>query len=84
MPSGYAPKLREQSLKLALEGTSYQAIGRLLNIHHQSVANWVKAEANTLPDQVHDTTPTETVEIDELYTFVGKKEQSIRSDGGGS
>lgn len=70
---GHDPKLREQALKLALEGNSYRAIGRLLNIHHQSVANWVTAHAQTLPQKVEDRTPTDVVEIDELYTFVGKK-----------
>ncbi len=72
-PRGYDQQLREQAIKLTLEGTSYRAIGRLLNVHHQSVANWVTQEANSLPDIVQDTAPTDTVEIDELYTFVGKK-----------
>lgn len=70
-PRGHDPKLREQALKLALEGTSYRAIGRVLNVHHQSVANWVTAHAQTLPQKVEDRTPTDVVEIDELYTFVG-------------
>lgn len=72
-PRGHDAKLQEQALKLALEGTSYRGIGRLLNIHHQSVANWVSAHAHSLPQQVEDTNPTEIIEIDELYTFVGKK-----------
>jgi transposase-like protein len=70
---GHDPQLRERALKLALEGTSYRAVGRLLNVHHQSVANWVTAHAQTLPQKVEDTSPTDVVEIDELYTFVGKK-----------
>src|SRR4051794_30802528 len=72
-PRGHDAKVREQALKLALEGTSYRGIGRLLNIHHQSVANWITARAQDLPYQVEDTNPTQTIEIDELYTFVGKK-----------
>lgn len=72
-PKGYDPQLREQALRMYLEGMSLRAIGRVLGVHHQSVANWVKAAAEQLPEQVTDNTPTQTVEIDELFTFVGKK-----------
>ena len=78
-PRGHDAKLREQALKLALEGTSYRGIGRLLNVNHQSVANWVSAHAHTLPSKVEDTNPTDTIEIDELYTFVGKKTEEPTS-----
>lgn len=56
-----------------LEGVSLRAIGRQLGVHHQSVANWINAAEAKLPEQVNDTTPTQTVEIDELFTHVGKK-----------
>lgn len=56
-----------------LEGVSMRSIGRILGVNHQSVANWVKQEAEALPEQVTDDTPTQTVEIDELFTYVGKK-----------
>ena len=72
-PKGYDPKLREQAMRMYLEGISLRGIGRVLGVHHQSVANWVKAAADALPEQVADNTPTQTVEIDELFTFVGKK-----------
>lgn len=70
---GYDPHIREQALRLYLEGSSLRSIGRILHVHHQSVANWVDAEELKLPAQVTDDTPTGTVEIDELYTFIGKK-----------
>ena len=72
-PHGYDTNLREQALSLYLEGMSLRAIGRQLGVHHQSVANWVDAAEARLPYQVADTTPTEVVEIDELFTHVGKK-----------
>jgi hypothetical protein len=56
-----------------LEGVSLRGIGRILGVHHQSVANWIKAAADALPEQVADSTPTQTVEVDELFTYVGKK-----------
>ena len=72
-PKGYDPQLREQALRMYLEGISMRSIGRIVGVHHQSVANWVKQAAEALPEQVIDDTPTQTVEIDELFTYVGKK-----------
>ena len=70
---GYEPHVREEAVRLYLEGASLRSIGRILHVHHQSVANWVNAAAQELPDQVTDQTPTGTVEVDELFTYVGKK-----------
>lgn len=60
-------------MSLYLEGLSMRAIGRQLGVHHQSVANWINAAEAKLPEQVADATHTEVVEIDELFTHVGKK-----------
>ncbi len=70
---GYEAAIREQALRLYLEGNSLRSIGRILHVHHQTVANWLNAAEQLLPQQVADQTPTGTVEIDELFTFVGKK-----------
>jgi transposase-like protein len=78
-PAGYDRATRNFALKLYLEGTSLRAVGRLLHINHQTVANWVDAEADRLPEQVSDHTPTENVEIDELFTFMGKKKSKSTS-----
>jgi transposase-like protein len=72
-PMGYDPAVREQALRLYLEGNSLRSIGRILHVHHQSVANWVNAYEKELPERVSDATPTGTVEVDELFTYVGKK-----------
>ena len=47
-----------------------RAVGPLLGLHHQSVSNWITEAAQALPAQITDATPTETREVDELYTFV--------------
>jgi transposase-like protein len=72
-PEGYALTVRKQALQLYLEGTSFRAIGRLLGLHHQTVCNWVAQAATALPAAVTDQTPTATIELDELYTFVQQK-----------
>jgi len=55
-----------------VDGMNLRRIARHLGVNHQSVANWVKAyaaqlPAAPLPEEV------DTVEMDELFTFVGKK-----------
>ena len=72
-PEGYDLSIRTQALKLYLEGTSFRAIGRHLGLHHQTVSNWVSEAATALPAQITEASPTETIEVDELYTFVQQK-----------
>jgi transposase-like protein len=73
-PNGYDHALREQAIGLYLEGMSFRSVGRQLGINYQSVVNWVDAHHDeVLPEKVEDETPTDTVEVDELYTYVGKK-----------
>jgi transposase-like protein len=70
---GHDPTTPEQAVRLYLEGMSLRATGRILGVVHQSVANWVAEAAAHLPTAVSDATPSETVEVDELYTFVERK-----------
>ncbi len=70
---GHGGATHEQAVRLYLEGMSLRATGRLLGVVHQSVANWVAEAAAGLPATVGDASPTETVEVDELYTFIERK-----------
>lgn len=70
---GYDPALRLQAIQLCLEGMSFRAVGRTLSVNFQSVINWFNQAHDQLPQLVEDATPTENVEIDELFTYVGKK-----------
>lgn len=47
--SGYDEEVRQQALQLYLEGVSLRKVSRILNVNHQSVANWVNDYANHLP-----------------------------------
>jgi transposase-like protein len=54
-------------------------IARQVGVNHQSVATWVNAYAAQLPpaplpEQV------DTVEMDELHTFIADKKQSLHRD----
>ena len=81
-PLGYDEKTREAALKLYLEGNGFRRIGRLLSVNHQSVANWVNSAHARLPAQAAQAAapaPPETLEVDELFTFVGSKKGPLSS-----
>ncbi len=67
----------KKAIRMYVDGTGLRRTGRQLGIHHQTVANWAKEEAEQLPE-----TPVpahiKTSEFDELFTFIGdKKTESI-------
>ncbi len=59
---GYDEEVRLQALTLHLEGISLREIGRLLDVNHQSVANWINNYENYLPEDL----PPSILEIAEL------------------
>lgn len=72
-PHGYAADVRARALRLYLEGVGVRAIGRQLDVNHQSVANWVNAYTATLPPAAPRPATPEIIEVDELFTFVQQK-----------
>lgn len=81
-PLGYDDKTKEAALKLYLEGNGFRRIGRLLSVNHQSVVNWINAFHTRLraknlalpvPGRVS------TLEMDELFTFIGTKKSRLLS-----
>lgn len=79
---GHGVAIQEQAVRLYREGMSLRAIGRLLGVVHQSVANWVAAAVRQLPQRVSDPTPAKTIAVDELSTFVEEKRGSLCRDRG--
>jgi transposase-like protein len=78
-PLGYAEDVRRQALKMYVDGLNFRRIARLLGVHHQSVINWVNAAAARVPDVPPVPSQVETVEMDELYTFVQTKKKTSTS-----
>lgn len=62
-----------------VDGSSLRWIARHLGVVHQTVANWVAAHADALPDTPAQPAAVETAELDELYTFVGHKKTAPTS-----
>jgi transposase-like protein len=78
---GHGADTQALAVRLYLEGTSLRGTGRVLGVVHQSVANWVAAAAGRVPTQVADAQPTQTIEIDELETFIGGEGAHGRDHG---
>ena len=75
---GYGKAFRQKAVKLYIDGAGLRCIGRQLGIHHQTVANWVKAQAEQLPEAP---VPPEvkTAEFDEIFTYIGDKKTESTS-----
>lgn len=69
---GYPEALRQQAVKLYVDGMNYRRIARHLRVDHKSVINWVKAYTDQLPPAPVPS-DVNNAELDELFTFVGKK-----------
>ena len=78
---GYSTQLRDQAVKLSVDGVHFRRIARILGVSHPSVMAWVQAQADRLPDPPVPSSGSESVaELDELFTFVGcKKTRSMLS-----
>ena len=76
---GYDDKLRQQAVKLYSDGMNFRRIARHLGVNHQTVINWVNAYSAQLPTAPLQPTDVGIVELDELFTFVGKKKTSATS-----
>ncbi len=72
-PLGYPEEIKREAVRLYLEGTNFRRIGRILGVNHQSVVNWVNSYHASLPAAEQSVARPETLEVDELFTFVGSK-----------
>src|SRR3712207_6574588 len=71
----YPDETKREAVRLYLEGTNFRRIGRILGVNHQSVVNWVNSYHVSLPTAESPPAAPETLEMDELFTFVGSKKR---------
>jgi hypothetical protein len=68
-----------------VNGNGFRAIERQTGVNHNTVIQWVKQAADSLPDVPQNLEIPEVTQVDELETFVGKKtkcgfgQQSIKA-----
>lgn len=53
---------------------------RVTGVHHTTVIYWVKQAADPLPDAPEYSEILDLAQLDELETFVGKKQQDLVVD----
>ena len=74
-PHGYSERMQQQAVQLYADGMNFRRIARHLEVSYQSVINWVNAHVASLPNAAPQppSGAVGVVELDELFTFVGKK-----------
>ena len=78
--SGYTASVRQQAVKMYLDGINQRRIARQLGVSQGSVSNWARAYAHQLPATEHQPeTPVDVAEMDEVFTFVGEKKTESTS-----
>lgn len=78
-PTGYPEEIKRQCLHLYVEGNGFRRIERLTGVCHNTVINWVKAAAQSLPQDPDYQEIPEVSQVDELQTYVGKKNRKSGS-----
>jgi transposase-like protein len=80
---GHAKEEKEYALRMVADGMSFRQVARLLEVSQVTIMRWVRAYGEHLLQQARKQldslqTVITQVELDELSTFIGKK----NSDGG--
>ena len=70
---GYSDDVKQECLKMYVNGMGFRGIERVKKVHHTTVITWVKQVGERLPDAYDPDTTVEVGELDELETFVGSK-----------
>lgn len=70
---GYSKDVREKAVRMYVEGNNFRRIGRLLNVNHQSVVNWVNEYHGKIKGMTVLPEQSQSIEMDELWSFVGEK-----------
>jgi transposase-like protein len=76
---GKDPVLKQQACQLYLEGMGMRAIGKVLGIHHKTVSRCLVQAAQALAASLPQTEACSFIEIDELCTFIAKKNLNVGS-----
>lgn len=82
--AGYDEQLRLEAVKLHSDGMNFRRIARYLGVNHQTVINGVNAYSAQLPAQPPQPAKVGVVELDELFTLVGRKKHLLPDDASGS
>lgn len=74
----YGEETRRQAVRMIADGVNFRRTGRLVGVNHQTVINWFHAEVARLPNTPQPT-KADVIEMDEVFTFVGRKKSKRSS-----
>ncbi len=74
---GYSEDVKRLCLKMYLNGMGVRGISRVTEISHVTILNWIEQSGKRLPDSYDPKQIPHVGELDELETFVGKKQQKV-------
>jgi len=69
---GYGKALHQKAIQMYIDGAGLRRTARQLGVHHQTVANWAKQQAEQLPEAPVPAV-VKTAEFDEIFTYIGDK-----------
>jgi transposase-like protein len=76
---GYAQTVKQECLKMYVNGMGFRAIERVTGVHNTTVMDWVKKVEEILPDYYNPEQTPVVGELDELETFIGSKKTKFGS-----
>ena len=62
-----------------MEGNSERAVGRILEISKNICLYWIRKYAKKIEKKDSSNERVKVMEIDELYTYTGRKKQNLRN-----
>ena len=79
---GHSEETKNQAIKLYLEGNSGRAVGRILGIGKNMCLFWIRKYAKNIEPKETLNARVNVIEMDELYSFVERKKQTLRDNSG--
>lgn len=72
----YSEDVKQQALKLYLEGLGFRSIARVLNCSHVAVYKWIKQYGEKASLDLK-ATEIDVVEMDEMHSYIGSKKTPV-------
>ena len=76
-PKGYSDDVKRLCLKRYVNGMGVRGISRVTDIAHTTILNWIAQSGELLPERYDPFQNPQVGELDELETFVGKKQNKL-------
>jgi len=73
---GKSFNLKKDALILYLEGLGFRSIGRILQVSHVAVFNWIKSFGEKL-DEFRNPSDIQVIELDEMHTYIRQKKTTV-------